>query len=919
MANVDSLNVASASEKDPPLGGTLYPIYDTTLIYRGAYKRVIFTGSETDPKGIVKDTIDLHLDDIRDHICDYRTVIRPSGQQEFAVLSSFDGGDTADLSVVAMTDQRSDVKKLSLKLQSYTFNCGARIIGYPLAASAGPLSAKRSLALLVPGNGGYSDGEFAVVEVDVDTGVCSEPRQFPPVAKQTDLAGPANLVRRGSSTILVWVTHDQPGTARLHAVAWEHLADHVKKENINTLDLGDAGLGSLGYFSGPPAVQVTVTSMQANSADQQIAVAWNQENGSKIALVGWGADGKLTVKTTVTAAEDFCTLAAADLLHKGSEQLVVGHTGGLKLYTLEADGTLKCFGKELHCDFHGRVSIGAGLFGTCMGVQVFVNSIEPETTRCGFVPVDPNVGFQPDQRPYWAWIKDLMPGEKDRVIPGSRLSFPSDLTGQTVRLGRPKLQPVEVCTQIVAVIQAPPYESGLEKDHPPTISFSESDDQNLGFSAASDSAYSFSKDFGEHLQIGGFLSLSKNVHDSFTQSFNKAQDHSESKNLSFSATGDMHDLLLVYGMSYDVWRYPVVSSLTDTKNEILVVVPTMPQGKLHIVAGYHPAYGYRPRSEVGMLLSYVGVEKDGFTEANRLFQTIGISVSESTGGSSVSGGNVKSNSDIVGKHYSVSNSISTSAELTAQTDLFGFLPISFGLNVSEHETFANSTVSTTHFTSTEHISWHLNSGYVTDSIYSYEITPCVYVHDKLGFLVISWDVDLSPGANYNPKALVQPEKRVLDIPDICLIRVSPFSDDIYQKWYSRSIRFNDKTSGKLTIEVDVFNNSINGSGEVTCEFFEGEPIREMVGANYTGNLAPPDKVLGQEKCAALNARGRARLALTVPKPGTLPCFITVRVSCKGSPKKKIYWNIYPADQFAATSAGRAAISKARTIPLGMPA
>jgi hypothetical protein len=140
------------------------------------------------------------------------------------------------------------------------------------------------------------------------------------------------------------------------------------------------------------------------------------------------------------------------------------------------------------------------------------------------------------------------------------------------------------------------------------------------------------------------------------------------------------------------------------------------------------------------------------------------------------------------------------------------------------------------------------------------------------------------------------EKPPVDDPDICLIRVAPFSDDVFEKWYSRSIRFNDKTPGKLTIEVDVFNNSISRAGEVTCEFFEGKPT---LAQGEPKKLEPPKDLLGHATRPDLGPRARATLRLTVPLPGNMPCYITVRVSCTVPPKKKTYWTIYPPDKLAA--------------------
>lgn len=939
-----------------PIRQDLYQIQDTTLICvpKGAltarFHRISFTGSEKLPD-VPHGNVDDHTIDLGPFgdILSVRAVTDYWGQQFVALLTKI-GPAAATLSLIAMKDGTAQLTSVGRDTED---RLPALVIGFD------PTQEEKSLFCL------ETDSRAHLVLVQAYPGTGRPVREMRLSARVSGTPVVAELVRRGSGFVLMIVTISG-GSLKIYAVDWNDVARPSHADPGNAPDVpallvnGDGDeAGSLWTVPADPIAQVAavVTRMRARSTDQQLAIAWS-DSASKgnIALIGWeestakpgldeAAPLALGAKVLVRDVPDVSfappqapvyRLAAADLLHAGTDQLVLGYPAtcgpypgcaALMLYTLdESDVTkrkLKCGSRYAvtNADHHPWASIdlyiGAGVFGTCMGVQVVGGGASMRDLMkgrskvlCGFVPVDPNHGGFPP-------MTDGAPGVPSICVgpdgPGDGLSFldptasrfiafPSDLTGQSVRLGKPTLQPVNLCTQILAIIQAPPYDSVLTKN-PPNVTYSKSSSQVSGYSVSSDSAYTLSKDFGANLHIGA-LSLSKDVLDSWTRSFNKAKDSSTSKDVSLTATGETHDFLLVHGMSYDVWRYPVLwsSGRAVAGNEILVVVPTAAEPQMKLVPGYHPAYGYRPPSEVGMLLSYVGVEKDGFTEANRLFQPDGILVSESSGGSSESGSDLVSNGDTVGKHYSVSNSISSSASYSQHTQLFDYLPFSFGLNVSQHENFSDSTVSTTHTTRTDQMHWSVSSGSVEDPIYSYNIHPCIYVHKKLGFLVISWDVDLSPGTNYDPKALIQPQNRRLDDPDICLIRVAPFSADVFEAWYSRSIRFDDKTEpGKLKILVDVFNNSINEAGEVTCEFFEGMPtVVQPTESRNKPKLEPPGKSLGDpQRCSGLNALGRETIRLTVPLPEKTPCYIVVRVSCKIPPKKKTYWNVYPPNKLAA--------------------
>ncbi len=797
----------------------------------------------------------------------------------------------------------------------------------------------RSLALLV------SDGAgFGVVQVDLDSGVRGELRRLPDQVCGTAIA--AEFVRRELATMLVIATATQASQLLLvHAVEWAALIAHVPATKVQTLSVGTVAgtVVSAGPFASRAGAQVgtAVTRMRKGSTDQQLALAWADANATcRIAVVGWTPSGQAAVLTTTTADVGFAPprwpvfrLAAADLQHAESEQLVLGYPasyGGcydcaaLMLFGLDepvgAAPVLTSVSRYAVANTDGNpwaltdLELAAGLFGSYKGVQVigggptshgrYVNMTK-RIALCGFVPVDPVLGFPP------LGVDPAVPvgcragatEEKEPLVQlseesehGQRrfLAFPSDVTGESVVLGAPRFETVNECCQVLALIQAPPYDTSIIGDKP-SITFTKAVDQTSGYSVSSNKTYNLSKDFGANLGLGD-LSLSQSIHNWYGEAFDTMRDSSAVCGVQFTTTSVEQDLLLIYGMSYNVWRYPVVkSSKAIVAGEMLVVFPAQPTPSMDVILANTTSYGYRPRSEVGMLLSYVDVKLDGWRDKNELFNSqIGISVSHEKAGMQITYNQTNMTGDTVGKQYVVANSITNNAHFTASTEFFEYLPMNFGLNLSESETFSDQKAETTHVTRSEHLSLNVSSGYVTDQIYTYQIHPHIYLHDPLGFLVVAWEVTL-PGRNWHMNQDVDANLRRFNDSDICLIRTSPFTKDLHTQWFSRSIAFVERPAGTTDIVVEVFNNSICSAGEVVCEFFLGKPALEHQ-KDRPAKLVPPQGTAAQVRTLpALQAHERA--TITLPDQHlAVPSYVTVRVSCKDNPPfvNKTYWAKYPA-------------------------
>ncbi|WP_144183974.1 hypothetical protein [Elioraea rosea] len=646
-------------------------------------------------------------------------------------------------------------------------------------------------------------------------------------------------------------------------------------------------------------------------------------------------------------------VVAADLKQAGVEQLVVGYpaffgkmesTVALMSFSLdESKGSpfaLTCVSRTVVAATapeapHGSgrwgecyLYLAAGVFGDYKAVQIISAARDSRESAShsipivsGFVPVNPVTGCFPecelpppkDNRSYnivlpggvpvlaqgcqtlatidWDVTSD--PGYSNRSRSLRFFAFPTDLTGKSVVLGAPTLTQVESTRQILAIIQAPPFDAAISDDLP-TVSFNTASDQTTGYSVSTSKMWTVSDDTHFSASLGGF-SLSQAIHDSHSNGLDDLKDTTVTQSVHFQLHSSKHDWMMVHEIGFDVWRYPVLrSSEKDAVSvDVLVVFPRDSSPRLSLVPCFLPEYGYRPNSEVGMLLSYCeflpnNKKKMGFDAKNQLFkESGGISVVHEKGGTIETFDASKMNNDTIGKNFSLFNSVSNSASIAIQTELFDFLPASFGLNLTHTETYLDHRVETTHITRNEHFSLSITSGSVIDDIYSFKIVPYIYNHATLGCLMVAWDVILT-GDNWRLDSRIDEKRRMFGDPDIRLIRVSPDSQDARAQSRSRSISFSQNNQGSTDIIIELFNNSISAATDVVCEVFLGEPLIQK------DRLSPPATLLGKLELGEIGAMQRIETRLDAQRldPGSI---VTVRVWSDDLPVATfghIYWNMY---------------------------
>ena len=413
------------------------------------------------------------------------------------------------------------------------------------------------------------------------------------------------------------------------------------------------------------------------------------------------------------------------------------------------------------------------------------------------------------------------------------LAFPSDLSGRSLVLGPPKFQMAEKCSQILAYVQAPPFDKGTVNERP-TLEISMTKGGETNFSVASDKAYTVSKEQTYNLGVDGLgLELSTSLNSSYGKNFSKLNDASNSTSITVTTNVSDFDQVLLYQMSYNVWRYPVLCNSEkaqggDKPSEVIVVIP---RDKVPTQI-WKPAteLAYRPRSEVGMLRSYVEVPNwpEHYDEKKLMFAKQGLNVNLGRSNAHPNVDNNMSNvtldknditNDSDSKNFDVFNTLSNNLTWSSKTGLFESLPINFGLNLETSTTDSLSEIETTSFSIQKTLSVAVTSGSVIHAHHAYSFTPIIYQHGKLGCLMLTWDVTLH-GEGW--KVGSPDEDGSVTSPQLCLLRLKTTTENKVLGAFSRSISFKDNLDGTVDIEVEIFNNGATAAEDVSCEFFSGQ-------------------------------------------------------------------------------------------------
>lgn len=897
------------------LGQVLYAVNDTSLIFvppggKGArFQQVSFGGTTEAPKPVIHDAVDIGA--MEDIVCARAVTRFGSGKQEAVILGS------SGLSVLKMKGTTAAWETVPGRIAN-----ALHVIGFD------PADPESSSLVVLAGEGLHASttGEYpryCAVVVNLETGAA---KRFALPSQVQGVVVAAEFLRHGMSAALVLGT-SHGHALHVHALTWKDLAERAESAEIQTVQVGpiaeETGI----------EIGTAVARMRASSSDQQIAFALpNMPGACQVSLIGWTDEEALAVLATAPVDLAFATadrpsfrLAAADLAHNGVEQLVLGYPAthgsvrscaALSLFSLEeiasAPAFLKHVGSYAITNTGNRpfasydLHVDAGIFGTCFGVQVIGASASLKqlsrgeaSVSYGFVGIDVQHGGFPPM-PSDGSAAHLCAGSTDsdhllgamNTEARKMLAFRTDLSGNSIVLGPPKFETRSGRTQLLAYVQAPPFDRRTV-DARPTLSITTVKGSGSGCSVSDDKSYTVTNDTTFNLGLDT-LSVSRSMHDMYGDSFSKMKDTSVSRNVTLHKNFADADHVLIYAVSYDVWRYPVIrqdqnpGASDSSPTEVIVVIPQDEVRKQNWTPAHELAY--RPRSEIGLLLSYVDQPLEGFDKNNQIFMSDDVlTVSTERDSSSITFDQSNITNDTNTTHFNVMNTISDHLTWTAATELFEVLPVTFGLNVGHSTTDSASHVKTTHMTVHSSLTISVTSGSVKDPTYEYALRPIVYRHAKLGCLMLTWNVEMT-GLAWKHGA---GQSVSLTSPELHLIRPVLKVNDPVLNCFSRSISFVDKKDGTFDVQVEIFNNGTGSAKEVSCDFYEGRPF---IGEDE--KLHVPEHKFGNVPVEGpLPPLARHKLHMNI-RPQSMPLSVTVQLlKGKSTGTSFIYWGIHPAERY----------------------
>jgi hypothetical protein len=532
------------------------------------------------------------------------------------------------------------------------------------------------------------------------------------------------------------------------------------------------------------------------------------------------------------------------------------------------------------------------------------DGLQPQTF-CGFIPVDPGGHTFPARGDGVGGINvaptvletHAFPKVPDNTVPGPTLpvkirfrAFPCDLSGESVVLRGPTLGQAAVCSQILAIVHAPPFLREFSKTDGgsganPSVTFNTARGTTEGASTGSESDWSFSDDVGVSLGLGP-LSLSAHYHSSELKSISESKDASVSSGVSFHSVTSDRDHVLVSTVTYNVWQYPVVRAAAEHPAELTVIIPQ--SESLSTEWRTADDLPYKPESEVGMLLSYVQEKKDGYNTEKNLFPNVtGFAVTAGNDTSEVTCDLTHSVTKGQTMHLGISQGTSVHFGLNGASDQFEELPVSFGLSFGSSSSYSKSEMKTAHFNLHEGFGISISSGTLPADKprYKYHVRPVIYQHERLGCLVVSYQVTLGDDWVRGDDVLQRGRP--------CLIRTYPHLTDI-KRAFSRDISVTKVGENTYDLEAQIFNNGQTPVVKLTCEFFDVSNAFLTEWPALASDIPAKGKLLGKVVLEGeLDAMQRRKLKLPGQTLKGSKAYVAVRLyDGVNTGDNDIYWRDY---------------------------
>ena len=457
-----------------------------------------------------------------------------------------------------------------------------------------------------------------------------------------------------------------------------------------------------------------------------------------------------------------------------------------------------------------------------------------------------------------------------------------DYSGESVVLGRPELQVSSHSDsfQPFGLYRALPFQKDVAGSIPPSISISSSKTVITGLNKSTSSSWSNGYNFSSS-QSAFCTTISEHYGKMYGGSKMHMSSDTKSKSMHITSGISQSDLVHGYDSIFYLWVYPVyLGKNNEPLDAITVLIPVGFNDA--ILEASDPRLCYEQDYEIGQILTYLNSDLPGYDDANLWFDTEELSATSDTQG----GGNIvsydKNNSTHKEEQESKEDSMNAGASIGIHANIFGVVNINFNASgfVSQHS-MNNSATSTSR---TDDLNFMVHSGTVSDDVYGYSMVPVIYTHKETNVLIIACKDLVLSGPGW---------KDLFGTPKVILMRTYPFTTDPKYLCFSRSIQFIDRQDDAVDIKINVFNNSLVGTGaEVSCQIYNGMAI-------YTGVGTKPDlrncQLIETLTAQPLDAVQRYSFSLKnqkIKKGGV----ITVMVGLKGFEETtgQYYWNTYPS-------------------------
>lgn len=471
----------------------------------------------------------------------------------------------------------------------------------------------------------------------------------------------------------------------------------------------------------------------------------------------------------------------------------------------------------------------------------------------GYIPVTPDLHLPPQ---YTTGIGRLLGEADDETAQGWQLDITLGLalgnfTGKRLRLGKPKYIPVEEVVGVIAVINAPPLQSGLNYENSSDVSFNDEQQQQTSLQVTVTSTAMLSSSLEGRLNALGFDFHTGKTH---MQTDGKITiDHSTyqiQQGLSASVAYD--DVVIYSAVQYDVWEYPVYTDGGDTaEGHMLLIWPRGAPGKV-IRDGKADDSFYAPRHELGNVLSYSPDPPEDFEDGNRLNEPLTASVATVAFAQKVDYSLLTSKGRIIESKQETS--FSKGGGVSQHLNLPGNPSLSIAGSLTD--TYDDGKSSNTDIGFQKQTAINIQISITKNVNKGYNVEPYVYWSNRGGYLVVDYAVTLPEDeetfwySNYT-----RPH------PTFCLPRATP--PDLepvvpsVQNQRSPSITFADLEDGQgVQITAEVWNYSlvdVTEKNQVTIQFYLGNPKDSQA---QGGKIGAPIKI------PFIPARGSVKQSVT---------------------------------------------------------